>query len=277
VLSQFPTIKVIEPPKGQFSTRNDQWCLTYCSQNITGRIQRKEPWCRSVCIRKVFTHEVRDIVQFKSHRAVGPDGKARYPLPSEGQPTNLPRYLGGKTSEEPEDGKRPADDTKHWDEGWYLWKTNSFGGVLHGMHNMRFNLEQQAAVDARVSSMREVWKDYQDFLRSGQPRSLENKWLGPIVPPAPFPDHTDQSLLVHLPLDTDPLFAPIRKVLGPSQRALQLMHENFTEGNYQKFALRVYDKAWTGEPLTLAKRAWGFAVEQWKDKDKGSDEDENQA
>ncbi|KAJ7125063.1 hypothetical protein C8R44DRAFT_703098 [Mycena epipterygia] len=276
IFSGFPTIKVIEPPKGTFSTRNDQWCLTYCSQNVSGRIQHKQPWCRSVCLRKVFSHEVRNILQFKSHRDVGPDGKARYPLPQEGQPIHLPRYLGGRPTDDPEHGRKSPADTKYWEEGWYLWKTTSIVGVFNSITLMPRTLEAQGIQESIRKAKRQEWKDYQDFLRSGQPRTEENKWLGPVVPPNFGPDPAPESLLVHLPLDSDPLLEPIYHVLGPAHRSLQLFHDNFTAGNYQKFALRVWDKAWTGEPFTLASRACNFGYEQWKNKGKGSDEDDNE-
>ncbi|KAJ6576828.1 hypothetical protein B0H10DRAFT_2101689 [Mycena sp. CBHHK59/15] len=271
VFGSFPTIKVIEPPKGTFSTRNDQWCLTYCSQNVRGRIQSQAPFCRSMCIRKVFPHEVRNIIQFKSHQDVGPDGKARYPLPVEGQPINLPRYLGGKPSDDPEHGRKSPDDTKYWDEGWYLWKTNGASGVWANISQMHNSLEGQG-----VANSREVWKDYQDFLRSGTPPVP--KWLGPSVPPYPGSESDlNDSLLVHLPLETGPLLEPIQRVLAPAHRALELFHDNFTSGNYRKFSLRVWDKALTKDPLTLAQRACNFAYEQWKDKDRPDEDDKEKA
>ncbi|KAJ6593545.1 hypothetical protein B0H19DRAFT_24529 [Mycena capillaripes] len=276
VFSSFPTIKIIEPPKGTFSTRNDQWCITYCSQNVTGRIHQKPPFCRSVCLRKVFSHEVRNILQYKSHKNIGPDGKALYPLPSEGQPVYLPRYLGGKPIEDPEYGRKSPADTKYWEEGWYFWKTTNFLGVYTSISQMQNNLENQARLESMKKAKRQQWKEYQEFLRSGKPATLENKWLGPVVPPNFGPDAAPESLLVHLPLDSDPLLEPIYNVLAPARLALQLFSDNLTEGNYQKFAFRVWDKARTGEPFTLASRACNFGYEQWKNKGKGSDEDDKE-
>ncbi|KAJ7668536.1 hypothetical protein DFH06DRAFT_1084661 [Mycena polygramma] len=276
VFSSFPTIKVIEPPKGTFSTRNDQWCLTYCSQNVSGRIHQKPPWCRSVCLRKVFSHEVRNILQFKSHKDMGPDGKARYPLPSEGQPLHLPRYLGGKSTDDPEHDRKSPEDTKYWDEGWYFWKTSNYLGVYSSISQMQHNLESQVRLDSVKNAKRQLWKEYQEFLRSGKPRTLENKWLGPVIPPNFGPDVAPESLLVHLPLESGPLLEPIYNVLGPAKRALHLFNENLTDGNYQKFGFRVWDKARSGEPFTLASRACSFGYEHWKNKGKGSDEDDKE-
>ncbi|KAK7057533.1 hypothetical protein R3P38DRAFT_2841536 [Favolaschia claudopus] len=275
LFASFPTIKVIEPPKGRFSTCNDQWCLTYCSQNVSGRVHGKAPWCRSVCIRKVFSHEVRNILQFQSHRDIGPDGRARYPLPAEGQPIHLPRYLGGKSLEDPEHDRKVPEDTKYWDEGWYLWKTTNYLGVFSSMAQMQNNLEKQNKVDAMKQSKRKLWKEYQEFLKSGEPEVEENKWLGRVVPPNFGPDAAPDSLLVPLPLETGPLLEPIYRVLAPAQHALQLVREDLAESHYQKFARRAWDKAQTGDPFTLASRAVSFGYDQWKNWGKGSDEDDD--
>ena len=111
---------------------------------MSGRIRSKEPHCRSFCIRKVFPHEVRNVIHFKNHRSVGPDGKAKYPLPYEGQPENIPRLLGGKENS----GKRRAEDTKYWDEGWYMWTGSGRWAMLEKTETMLLNLEQQQRLEA---------------------------------------------------------------------------------------------------------------------------------
>ncbi|KAJ7076853.1 hypothetical protein B0H15DRAFT_862960 [Mycena belliarum] len=272
IFAGLPTLKIIEPPKGSFSTQNDQWCLTYCSQNVSGRIHGKIPSCRSVCLRKVFSHEVRNILQFKSHKDVGADGKARYPLPQEGQPIHLPRYLGGRPTDDPEHGRKSPADIKYWDEGWYVWKTNTCLGVYRSISLMPKTLEGQVKADLHVKAQRQQWKEYQEFVRSGQPP--ENKWLGPVIPPNLGPDPAPESLLVHLPLESGPLLEPLYHLLAPAGHSLQLFHDNIREGNYQKFARRVWGKAWTAEPYTLASRACGFGYEQWKNKDDDDKEKE---
>ncbi|KAF7321574.1 hypothetical protein MKEN_00678400 [Mycena kentingensis (nom. inval.)] len=273
--ANFPTLKVIEPPKGTFSTRNDQWCLTYCSQNVTGRINNRPPWCRSVCIRKVFSHEVRNIVQFKSHKELGPDGKARYPLPPEGQPINLPTYLGGRQIEDEEHGRKSPGDVKYWDEGWYIWKTTNYIGTNDIISHMPLNLESQRRLAAARSNKRKMWEDYKEFIKSGQPRTLENKWLGPVVPPNIGSDPSSDALLVPIPLDTEPLLQPLYHLLEPTQHSLGLLQENWRDGHFQKFGRRVWEKSQTKEPYQLVSRAYNFAYDQWKKKD-ADEEDETE-
>ena len=215
-LADWPTIKILTPPKGnipchfpvlqtptkfilltsgRFSPKTDEWCLTYCSQSISGRIHSKEPFCRSICIRKVFPHEVKNIVAFKNHRNVASDGKAKYPLPVEGQPENIPRYLGGKPTEDDDAREPKVDGIKVWDEGWYLWTSDSRLAIHEKTDTMLMDLEQQWRLAEHWEQRREVWQDYQDHLQSA-PQNQEggdfhnrqpSRWWGPIVPPRPVP------------------------------------------------------------------------------------------
>ena len=175
--------------------------MTYCSQNVTGRIHGKEPWCRSLCIRKVFPHEIRNIIALKSHRGLEPDGKAKYPLPPEGQVANLPKYLGGKPVDE-SDGrprKPPSDeDTKYWEEGWYIWTSKSRWAMHEKAELMLYDLQKQQQLAAVKEQRKEVWKEYQEYLQQRSNDGMDehsqsdstqpNQWWGPIVPLRPFPD-----------------------------------------------------------------------------------------
>jgi len=276
-LADWPTIKILTPPKGRFSLQTDEWCLTYCSQSVTGRIHSKEPFCRSICIRKIFPHEVKNIVAFKSHRNVGTDGKAMYPLPSEGQPPNVPRYLGGSPAEDDDDDifpKKSIDGVKTWDEGWYLWTSDSRLAIHEKTDMMLMDLDQQRRLAEHMDQRREVWQDYQDHLqkvpsnqngdetqKNGQP----SRWWGPIVPPRPIPEFSSHSLLVPLPLDTPPFWDRIGKLLAPSYKVLNIFQESLVSGEQRKFAERVWEKTWSNEPFILASRTFSRAYERWKD------------
>lgn len=178
---------------GRLSSKTDEWCLTYCSQTVSGRFKGKEPMCRSVCIRKVFPHEVRNIIAFKTHRNVGPDDKVMYPLPPEGQPANVPRWLGGKQPREDEDEDAPwhkprPEPIKHWDEGWYLWTTSSQSAIHEKLDSMRRDLHGQQQMKQLTESRREIWQEYQDYLQKGDQSADADKWWGPIIPTRPVPD-----------------------------------------------------------------------------------------
>ncbi|KAF8653291.1 hypothetical protein AX16_003993 [Volvariella volvacea WC 439] len=294
--ADWPTIKILTPPGGRFSTTRDEWCFTYCSQNVHGRIYGKEPRCRSICVRRVFPHEVKNIASFKAHQSVGPDGKARYPLPAEGQAANVPLLLGGKPVKEEEDefgsahepssssasssaaekSKKPTVETKYWDEGWYVWTSKSRWAVYEKTDSMRMDLGQQQQMRARRDQQRELWQDYQDHLQQrGDDQTVDpsSKWWGPIVPAKPFPDTSSQSLLVPLPPDWPPVWDRIAKLLAPTHKVLGILQESITSGEQKKFALRVWEKAWTNEPFILVSRTFEKAYERWKERDNEADED----
>ena len=201
--ADWPTIKILTPPQGEicyfwfisecwlavgylgrFSLENDEWCMTYCSQSVTGRIHGKEPYCRSLCVRKVFPHEVRNVIAFKQHKQVDQSGKAAYPLPTEGQPANLPRILGGKP---PEDHSN--HNPKNWDEGLYLWTGKGPTAAHQKIDSMSLDFEHQRQVVEMRERRREVWQDYQDSLRQKNAAGKEDvrTWV-PNVPPRPVPD-----------------------------------------------------------------------------------------
>jgi len=180
---------------GRFSPKFDEWCFTYCSQTVSGRIHSREPNCRSICIRKVFPHEVRNVLSFKRHQSVGPDGKARYPLPSEGQSANLPRVLGGTPKDDSEDAPKvpTAGPTKYWDEGWYVWTGKGRFAGMEKIEKMILDLPLQQKLEKIRESRKEVWHDYEERLKqnTGQ-QDVRNQvgpqWWGPLVAPKTIED-----------------------------------------------------------------------------------------
>ncbi|KAF9447185.1 hypothetical protein P691DRAFT_802873 [Macrolepiota fuliginosa MF-IS2] len=278
--ADWPTIKILTPPQGQFSLKADEWCVTYCSQTVTGRIHGKEPYCRSLCVRKVFPHEVRNVIAFKKHKKLDSTGKAPYPLPAEGQAVNLPRILGGKPPEDPEDldyMPHPAEPPKTWDEGLYLWTGKGRLAAHEKIDSMSLDFERQRRMAAMREKRREVWQDYQDSLRQPN-RNAQNEdvrlWV-PNVPPRPLPDTSSQSLLVSLPPEFPPIWERINKLLAPSVHVLGILRDSVNSGEQKQFAQRVWDKAWTNEPLLLASRTFTRAYERWKEKDETGDEEDD--
>ncbi|KAG6920174.1 hypothetical protein DXG01_004942 [Tephrocybe rancida] len=279
--ASWPTIKILSPPKGRFSPKNDEWCLTYCSQSINGRFHGKEPTCRSLCIRKIFAHEVKNVVAFKTHRNVGPDGKAMYPLPAEGQPSSVPQWLGGKPprdadSDDDEDlpqVKQPPTPIKCWDEGWYLWTTQSRVAIHDKLDSMSQDLGRQHQSNEKHQQRQEVWQEYQDHLQKGDQTAESGKWWGPIVPPRPLPDFRSHSMLIPIPPDYPPFWNSMVNLLTPTQKALGIFHESLQSGEQREFAGRMWEKARTLEPFVVAGNALGMWYQLLKDSDTPSDDD----
>ncbi|KAF8739264.1 hypothetical protein AX14_010241 [Amanita brunnescens Koide BX004] len=258
-----PSIKILMPPKGRFSLNSDEWCFTFCSQTVSGRIHGKEPQCRSFCIRKVFPHEVRNVISVKRHRNVGPDGKAKYPLPYEGQPENIPKLLGGNEIT----GKRRPEDTKYWDEGWYMWTGSGRWAMLEKTETMLLDLEQQQRLEALKDRKRQAVAETPSETNKqtdGQPGARRRKW-GYVVPRNPHLDLGLQSLLLPIPPDIPPFWDRINKLLKPTFRALSILRGSVISGEQKQFALRVWDKAWTDEPFILASRTFTSVYERWKE------------
>ncbi|KAF9485957.1 hypothetical protein BDN70DRAFT_822719 [Pholiota conissans] len=278
--ADLPTIKILTPPQGPFLPKVDEWCFTYCTQTVSGRINRREPNCHSLCVRKVFPHEVRNVLAYKRHHSVGTDGKAVYPLPAEGQAANVPRILGGHPKEESEDSSKPPTPppTKNWDEGWYLWTGEGRWNFFQKTEKMMLDLPSQQQLDAVRENRKEVWHDYQEKLKQNpgqhvQPPST-SQWWAPIVPPKSLPD-TSSSLLVPIPPEIPAVWdgGRIRKLLSPSMQALGILHDSITSGEQREFAERVWEKAKSEEPWILAQRSISRAYERWKKPDIAEEDD----
>ena len=82
------------------------------------------------------------------------------------------------------------------------------------------------------------------------------------------------SILIPLPPDIPSIWGKIDRLLAPSYRALSIFHESVTSGQQKEFALRVWEKAHSDEPLILAKRTISHAYEQWKKQDESEEDDE---
>ena len=153
---------------------------------------------------------------------------------------------------------------------------------------MMLDLQKQKQAELKRERRKELWHDYQEHIKHGvsavsgqQPQS--GQWWGPIVPPKPMPDTrcvktyceldyilmefrycSSLSVLIPLPPDFPSIFEKIDKFLQPTYHVLSIMHESFTSGEQKQFALRVWEKAQTDEPLILAQRTIAHACEQWK-------------
>jgi hypothetical protein len=191
-------IDILVHPPGASSPHSDERCLTYCSQSIAGRIGHNEPWCRSICIRRVFAHEVRNVINYKRHSSVQPNGEAKYPLPPEGR--RSADFYGG-TFSDGEERQSSTKDAKHWEEGWYIWITKSRLAASEKLDLMSCDLERQTNwLETKEKRMRD-WKEWQEkqqkakqdghiheqaYQEPSPPDIYEHSRI--IQPPKPYPD-----------------------------------------------------------------------------------------
>lgn len=171
---------------GRYSTKTDERCFTYCSQSVHGRLSQAEPWCRTVCIRKVFNHEVKRALavyeqDLKTHQRNlnTVDVEAKYPLPPEGQRTakffgslfGTPSSSSSSSSSSSRDAEtewhsiaepsKPVDEVKYWKEGWYLWMSESRWAAQEKMDLMMCDLEKQGEWQKYKDKVLEEWTAYE--------------------------------------------------------------------------------------------------------------------
>lgn len=155
--NRLPGIHIVIPPEGQHSYKKDERCFSYCSQSVRGRVNGQEPWCRSICIRKVFPHEVRKILRVIESGSQGTIEKTvevdvNIPLPPEGQ--RLPSWLTGRPN--------AADDDAGGD-GFDDLDDDNLSGSGKGWKGIVNDVEREArpAVGAgqkQQGAETEVWK-----------------------------------------------------------------------------------------------------------------------
>ncbi|KAJ3761418.1 hypothetical protein EV360DRAFT_37911 [Lentinula raphanica] len=301
--SKWPTVKIFMPPQGRFSPKRDEWCLTYCTQSITGRIHAVQPSCTTLCIRKVFEHEVKNVTGFKRHDMNDSDGKkvvrkkAIYSLPPEGQPDHVPKVLGGArtapdpsaspststTSESESLSSLPATvptpiiKTRSWSPGYYLFTSTTIYGTFEHLASMSRDLPRQVSRQKKVESIKKEWIEYQEWVEKIQKGELQETAgrEGSSREGSPGIDANEASL-THLTSQlTSQFISPMSKFLKPTGRALELFGNDLQGGIYQQFASKVFSKAQTDEPAKLARRSWERLLEAWKGDggDKGDGKD----
>ena len=225
---RLPSLKIVRPPKGPFSPQVDERCFTFCSQSISGRIHGQDPWCRTICFRRVFKHEVERVLAHHRTKTIKhvPGKKPvlevkdevetvplKHPLPPEGQRYSgwlamlLGDRFGSGTHASTDDHNHSHDqnqsheqaqvqrETKHWQEGWYLWWSSSRWAAQEKLDLMRRDLEGQSDWQRLKDKRNDEWArgvqpglEEQGQHGDGQPNDLhpfEDLGNAP-----PFPDVT---------------------------------------------------------------------------------------
>ncbi|KAG6381909.1 hypothetical protein JVT61DRAFT_528 [Boletus reticuloceps] len=138
-----PLISLSRPPPGApFPTCNPDTSLSESDCVIQGKCLRRwtrcashtlvrppvedprshEPKTYSICLRKVYPHEVTDYLLGKGWRTRQTND---IPLPPEGQPMQERYPDDSESSTKPDE-----DETRYWERGWYIWTTSSNKNAL---------------------------------------------------------------------------------------------------------------------------------------------------
>jgi len=124
------------------------------------------------------------MLSFKAHRSVDAEGKAKYPLPAEGQTENLPGILGMQPPEDSDQKPSP----RFWEEGWYFWTTTNLQAAQQKTTMMKFDLQKQQAIMDRQQKRRELWQEYQEQLtqvgadKDALAKQYGGNFVGTVVP-----------------------------------------------------------------------------------------------
>ncbi|EMD33105.1 hypothetical protein CERSUDRAFT_126276 [Gelatoporia subvermispora B] len=243
------------PNKG--ADQVDERCFTYCWQTAGGRLAHRPPVCRSTCFRHVLPHEVGEVT-FRSDGQQLVAGEKKYPLPPEGQ--RLMAYFTSLIRQSEEDANLPdlQSRTYYWDEGWYLWRSKNTYGIADKFGMMQRTLDEQAALQKRKEEVLRKWQNVDEELA---------RRADPVVRAHPskgrpwYADGHNDASLIPLSHALTPVTAPFQNVLGPMQRTVGMMCDNFESGATQKLAGMVWQKLKSPEPYQIARDA---AVEMWK-------------
>jgi len=195
----------------------------------------------------------------------------KYKLPVEGQPRQS-RNAGPSSLRDVSDvdadedspspsrhgssssGDNDEDKVRHWEPGWYLWSTTSRWAAQEQMDMMSRDLKWQAD-----------WQKYKHTVnedhRRGQTKGEDEvddegkeRVQGPRMRQF-FPDLTENTWLVAVPPPHMILGNAIKHYMAPTHKLMALVQGTFDDGRQRELCTRMWEKAQTGEPWTVAQSA----------------------
>ena len=164
-------------------------CITYCSQSHFGRAQGKEPKCYSLCLRRIFNHEVNRVLTNVNYGPIinSPTVSANIPLPPEAN-TTLGQYISDSADAETSDSSAssshattsqdPENSQQHWQEGYYVWLSRSRQAASEHMSHMKRDLYQQAAYEHSKAMWAQAVREgrQNEFYRTPEAHMFGSEW-----------------------------------------------------------------------------------------------------
>lgn len=203
-----------------------------------------------------------------------------------------------------ERAKEKPKETKYWEEGWYVWYTNSKWHALDHLNMMMFSLERQAGWDRYRERMRSEWIQRYNELLSGAAHSARKagaqkrqeteeaqipapkyvdvteplpsefhpgrvrKPLGTNMGVPMYPSLNGRALLIPLPPPIPSVTTAVENLLKPTQKVLEIVHRTWESGAQRQFAEKLWNKSvgseWR-EPWRLLAKAWDTVVNRPSD------------
>ncbi|TFY65430.1 hypothetical protein EVG20_g5590 [Dentipellis fragilis] len=276
---------------GALSPRTSERCFTYCSQSVVGRTTHHKPWCCSLCIRRVFPHEVERRTRVSQPHArtaaAAAETGAKIPMPPESR-TTLGTFLSSpkvpttadqdpsvpapphnhaphphSNTESPstsEDGNQP----QYWQPGTYIWITRSAPETVDHIQLMQLSLEEQEKYQVEIARRRleanEKWR--QEMRKREQMVMLWPPKLMTMAPEMPFPEMISPATIL-LPLApwtyVDAMSARITKYLQPTHKLVRDLQLSFEQGHQQDLAKELWNRG-LSSPWNFAVRSGGALV-----------------
>ncbi|KAF8496426.1 hypothetical protein F5888DRAFT_1703799 [Russula emetica] len=262
-VDRIPSIRLSVPPRGRFSPATSEGCITYCSQSHFGRAHGNEPKCYTLCLRRIFNHEVNRVLTSVNYgpNIKSPTVSANIPLPQEAN-TTLGQYFSDSPGARATTPEHPENSQRHWQEGYYVWLSRSRQAASEHMSHMKRDLFQQAAYEhSKAMWARAVREGRQnEFYRTPEAHMFGSEWTANMNEDILSPPY--RRMLFPLSTPAPELRRIISKYLAPTSIILTTLQESFTSGDQVKFAHRMRESIEEGAPWALARnvgrKIWGL-------------------
>jgi len=222
-------------------------------------------------------HELQDAIRaherepLKSSEKIDPSVAVKYKLPIEGQPSrnrnagpsSLQDVSNVDADEDSPSSSRPGrsssddhdeDKVRYWEPGWYLWSTTSRWAAQEQMDMLSRDLKWQSDWQKYKDNVNDDYKRRQGRGEDEAEDEGKERVQGPRIRQS-FPDLTENTWLVPVPPPHLLLGNAIRSYMAPTSKLMALVQGTFDDGRQGELCTRMWEKAQTREPWTVAHSA----------------------